>query len=226
MKIMPIAAILNHAFQFVIQTSEKYHIDESHGLKHSMDVLHLANKIYNHELETRPFLINQKEIIFTACILHDMCDSKYNLEIDGLVEINKHMKTHMSEENLKIVSQIISTMSYSKVKKNGFPDLQEYQLAYHIVREADLLSAYDIDRCIIYGMMVEKYDYSHALRRAKDLMRTRVLNYRSDNLFITNYSKILSLKMHVKSVYDLEKLDFIHSTFEKGGAKDCVNRDL
>ena len=29
-------------------------------------------------------------------------------------------------------------MSYSKVKKSGFPDMNEFQTAYHIVRESDL----------------------------------------------------------------------------------------
>ena len=44
-------------------------------------------------------------------------------------------------------------MSYSKVNKNGFPELGNYQLCYNIVREADLLASYNIDRCIIYQMI-------------------------------------------------------------------------
>ena len=209
MKLMTTANLMNHAFQFVIQYCNKYNIDESHGLKHSMDVLHSANKIYNSELKNHPNLMDQKDVIFTSCILHDMCDKKYNLQTDGLIEIQNHMKPYMSTEKLEMVSNIMSTMSYSTVKKQGYPNLKEYQLAYHIVREADLLTAYDIDRCIIYGMMVEKYSYSDALERARTLFKSRVLNYRNDNLFVTNYSNLLSIKLHLKSIEDLEKIEFI-----------------
>lgn len=209
MKLMNTANLTNHAFQFVIYYCNKYNIDESHGLKHSMDVLHSANKIYNSELKNHPNLINQKDVIFTSCILHDMCDKKYNLQTDGLIEIQNHMKQYMSTEKVEMVSNIMSTMSYSTVKKYGYPDLKEYQLAYHIVREADLLTAYDIDRCIMYGMMVEKYSYSDALKRAQTLFKSRVLNYRNDNLFVTNYSNLLSIKLHLKAIDDLEKLEVI-----------------
>jgi hypothetical protein len=104
------------------------------------------------------------------------------------------------------MGNIIGTMSYSKVKANGYPNLEKFQLAYHIVREADLLSAYDIDRCIIYGMYVEKLDYDKALKRAIELFESRILKYRSDNLFITQYSKIESFKLHKKAVKELEFL--------------------
>jgi len=69
----------------------------------------------------------------------------------------------MSSSDLEIIGKIIGTMSYSKVKANGYPELGEYQLAYHIVREADLLAAYDIDRCIIYTMYRDNCEYNKAL---------------------------------------------------------------
>ena len=99
-------------------------------------------------------------------------------------------------EELKAMISIITTMSYSKVKVNGYPDLAEYQTAYHIVREADLLAAYDIDRCIMFGMFNDGVEYSDALVRAKDIFTTRVLTYRSDNLFVTDRSKQLSEALH------------------------------
>ena len=42
-------SLLNKLLHFVILTSNKYKIDESHGLKHSMDVLQFAYKIFNAE---------------------------------------------------------------------------------------------------------------------------------------------------------------------------------
>jgi hypothetical protein len=98
-------------------------------------------------------------------------------------------------------------MSYSKVKKNGYPDFGEYQLAYHIVREADLLAAYDLDRCIIYRMMRDSTNYTDALVESKNLFESRILNYRKDKLFVTFYSKNKSLLLHRKAVKDVENLD-------------------
>jgi hypothetical protein len=92
------------------------------------------------------------------------------------------------------------------VCKNGYPDMGEYQLAYHIVREADLLAAYDIDRCVIFGMYIDKLNYMDALSRAKVLFTSRVLAYITDNLFITNYSKTKSKILHDYALINLEKL--------------------
>lgn len=203
---MTLINIINHAFNYVLKSSNILNIDESHGLKHSMDVYNFASKIYENEVINSPYLKEQREIIFVSAILHDMCDKKYITEKTGLDMIKNHMNTCMTTSNLDIVGNIISTMSYSKVKLNGYPDLGNYQLAYHIVREADLMSAYDIDRCIIYGMYKEEINYDEALLRALDLFNNRILKYRSDGLFVTNYSKKESIKLHIKAENDIEIL--------------------
>ena len=203
MKIMPLANIINVAFKYVVHTCKKYNIDESHSLKHSMDVFHFANKIYDSELSANPYLLKQQNIIAVSAIVHDMCDKKYMNEQEGIYEMKEYMKDYVKEPELEVISNIISTMSYSKVKQNGYPELHEYQLAYHIVREADLLSAYDIDRCIIYGMMKEKLNYDAALIRALELFETRVLTYRSDDLFITDFSKQQSKLLHTAYIENL-----------------------
>jgi hypothetical protein len=64
------------------------------------------------------------------------------------------------------------------------------------VREADLLAAYDIDRCIIYGMAVDKMTYTMAVERATVLFADRVLKYRDDGLFVTAWSQTKSLELH------------------------------
>lgn len=206
MKIMSLAIIVNSAFQYVTEMSRFFMIDESHALKHSMEVFHTASKIYNNELKKYPQLEKQKEIIYISAIVHDMCDKKYMNEDEGIALIEKHFREMVTEEQMKMISKIIATMSYSKVKKNGYPDLGEYQMAYHIVREADLLSAYDIDRCIIYSMFCEKLSYQDSVTRALDLFQTRVLKYRSDKLFVTNYSKNASLLLHRKAILSMEDL--------------------
>ena len=187
---------INRAFQYVILTSKKYNIDESHSIKHSLDVYTNVKNIYNSELDSHPELVDQYTIICLSAILHDMCDKKYIDESKGILEMVLYMKDYVNRDDMNVITNIIQTMSYSKVKVNGYPNLKTYQLAYHIVQEADLLAAYDMDRCIIYGMMVESYTYSEAFQRAKQLFTDRVLKYREDKLFLTQYSLNTSLLLH------------------------------
>jgi HD superfamily phosphodiesterase len=208
MKFKPVVLLAQQAFQYVMQTCNKYQIDESHALKHSMEVFHMTNKIYQKEVMKFPYLQQQKEVIFLSAILHDMCDKKYMPEDTGIVQIQKYLKKNemLEQTEITMLGKIISTMSYSKVKEYGFPELGEYQLAYHIVREADLLAAYDIDRCMIYSMYKEGLDYEGALKRTIGVFDERVLKYRSDRLFVTAYSQNLSLKLHDRAVSELEVL--------------------
>lgn len=192
--------MINQAFACVMHLTKKYDIDESHSLKHSMEVMRFAYDIFTSERPANPYLAEQETIILAAAILHDMCDKKYVPdEAAAIQEIRDFMAGHLTEQELDVIMSIVTTMSYSKVKKSGYPDLGEYQLAYHIVREADLLAAYDIDRCVIFGMAVTKMNYTDAFARATELYRDRVLTYRSDGLFVTEWSKAKSLELESKS---------------------------
>ena len=207
MKVMNLVTLINQAFRFVIQTSQEYNIDESHALKHSMEVFNYANSIYENELLKNPALETDRKIIYLSAIVHDMCDKKYMNEDSGIENMNKFMKDYIAPDELTMVSNIIKTMSYSKVKVNGYPNFGEHQQAYHIIREADLLAAYDLDRCIIYKMMRDRCNYTDALLESKNLFEKRILNYRKDNLFVTHYSKNKSLLLHKKALNDMEKLN-------------------
>lgn len=200
--------IIQQAFQYVIQTSKHYNIDESHALKHSMEVFHVANNIYQHEVLKYPKLQSQRELIYLSAILHDMCDKKYVPEKQGINEIQRFLEQNnmLKKSDIDQLGKIIGTMSYSTVKKNGFPDFGEFNMAYHIVRESDLLTAYDIDRCVIYSMFHEGLDYKGAVERTLKLFDERVLKYRNDKLFVTAYSRNLSLRLHNRAVRELENL--------------------
>jgi len=198
--------IIIKAFELVLLLCKKFNIDESHSLKHSMEVYNFALKIYEAELIENPYLEQQKDIIIISAILHDTIDKKYVSEDVGIKEISIYMNPYITSEKLDIIFQIITTMSYSTVKKNGFPLLNEYQLAYHIVREADLLAAYDIDRCIMYSMYTKNTNYSVALDIAVILFENRVLQHRKDKLFITKFSKKISLQLHKKAKKDIDIL--------------------
>lgn len=191
--------LINYGFNYVIETSKIYNIDESHALKHSMEVYQFAKKIYNSEIVKNPFLDNHKQIIYMAAIGHDMCDKKYMDENEGIFRYKEYLSSYMNLTDLDAMGKIIGTMSYSKVKKHGYPDLGEYQLAYHIVREADLLAAYDIERCILYKMYKDNFSYSEALQEASELFDKRVFKMIDDGLFLTNYSQKEALLLNEKA---------------------------
>jgi len=185
-------------FNFIHRISSYFNIDESHGVIHSMNTVNFAYSIYESEKYLSPHIIPQEEVIITAALLHDMCDSKY-VEVDtGLSTIHYFLNhaTNMSKPEVDATIEIMNTMSYSKVKKSGFPDLGEYQLAYHIVREADLLTAYDFDRSMIFHMRKNKSNVLEAYHNAVDLFNTRVLKHNEDKLFTTRYSKEKSQVLH------------------------------
>ena len=201
--------LLNRGFKYVVETSKLYNIDESHSLKHSMEVFGYAKKIYDDEVKNNLLLEKQKNIIYMAAVGHDMCDKKYMDEKEGITRYQTYLSNLMSPSELEIMGKIIATMSYSKVKANGYPNLGDYQLAYHIVREADLLAAYDIDRCIIYKMYHDKSDYNVALEDAFKLFDTRVFKMREDGLFKTQFSKNESLTLHLNALKEVNNLKTI-----------------
>ena len=198
--------LLNELFKFVILTSASYKIDESHALKHSMDVYHYGNKIFNEEIKHNPLLQNNKIIIDICCILHDMCDKKYMDEQEGLKNINNFLLDKLEQPTIKIINDIISTISYSKVKKNGYPDLKEYNEIYHIVRQADILAAYDIDRAIMYSMIVDNKTYNKALEDAIKLFDNRVLKHIQDGTFYHKSALKIGEKLHEEALLKLELL--------------------
>jgi len=191
-------SLLSKLVHFVLITTKKHDIDESHGLSHSMNVLQYANKIYESEITNYPILRNQEKLIYVSAVLHDMCDKKYLDETSGLKEIENFLQSEnaLTPIELNMSKQIMATMSYSKVKQFGYPIMGGYQKAYHIVREADLLTAYDFDRCLIYQMNKNGGDLEEAFKNANELFDNRVLKHNDDNLFLFDYSKKESLVLH------------------------------
>jgi hypothetical protein len=161
-----------------------------------MDVLNYAHCIFEEEVRKKPYITDHERIIYTSAIVHDMCDRKYLKESDGISEIQEFLKPELDPTEISVVKLIISSMSYSKVKVDGFPLLGPYQTAYNIVREADLLSAYDFDRCMIYNMQKINSDFETTFQSASELFERRVLRHNEDNLFTTDYAKRKSLVLH------------------------------
>jgi HD superfamily phosphodiesterase len=188
--------LLTKLFNFILLTSIKHNIDESHGLSHSMNTLLFANKIFESEVIRKPQLMEQERIIYVSALLHDMCDKKYMNENEGIHDIEDFLQYKLQPIEIEATKNIISTMSYSTVKKNGFPDLKEYQTAYHIVRESDLLAAYDFDRAMLYHMHVNKSDAMTAFTNSRKIFMDRVLKHNDDELFITESGRRESVVLH------------------------------
>jgi len=201
--------LYNYLFNYVVITCKKFSIDESHALKHSMDVFFISNKIYEQELIKKPFLKDHKNIMDVSSILHDMCDKKYMNEMDGIKGIETYMKDVITESELDISLKIMKTMSYSTVKKNGYPILNEYQDIYNCVREADLLASYNFERCIIYQMLRNNDSYENSYNNAKDLFDNRVLKYIDDKLFLTDYAKDMAPKLHQNALIKIQNMNKI-----------------
>jgi len=186
--------LLIDLFNYVLLASSKYNIDPSHSEAHSMNILHFINEGYNARIDEFPILVEQKKVIYCSAILHDMCDKKYMPEEEGLKEICDFLKNTimLTTEEIENTKLIIETMSYSKVKKNGFPlNLGTYEQAYHLVRESDLLCSYDFDRCIVYGINKDgrKRNFIEALADAEELFENRVFKYKTDGLLLSAYAR-------------------------------------
>jgi hypothetical protein len=217
-------------FHYILLSTKKHAIDESHGINHAMQVVGFARNIYASEIKRHPMLKTQQTIIYTAAALHDMCDNKYLSEDAGLADMENYFnkqgklasksefafdiggpysypakpmnrsltldKCEITPNEMTVIKQIISTMSYSKVKQHGYPILGPYQHAYHIVREADLLAAYDFDRAMIYHMSHNKKGVYEAFDNAESIFQTRILRHNDDGLFVSHYAKQLSFQLH------------------------------
>jgi hypothetical protein len=132
-----------------------------------------------------------------------MCDKKYMSEIEGINNLENFIGNKFTLTETNATKDIITNMSYSKVMKTGnpiFPNLEDWQHAYHIVREADLLAAYDFDRCMIYQIEKLDGDFDTAFRDAKKLFENRMLKHFDNNLFLTTQGKEIGKKLHIDSL--------------------------
>ena len=144
--------------RFVREKSQYYRIDASHNLYHSHQVKELG-----FVLATRDHYLNKREqeILYLACMLHDMCDSKYTPRVQAILDVSNFLKMcHVSMLTHDAVMQIITSMGYSQIVKSDgtveYPlwlstDRHGWAKVFHIVRQADLLTSYDLKRMIHYS---------------------------------------------------------------------------
>ena len=172
-------------FNFIEQQCLKYDIDKSHGSRHSWGTALRAVAI----LKTLEDVSDKEErVAIYSAALHDMCDSKYC----PIEEASNDIKNFLLDikwipEEINAVLSIITTMSYSKLKKNvkegviQYPDHGEWQRAYHVARNADLLEAYIVARCVLYNQHIHPSNTEDEhWERATQLFNDRIFTYVSE----------------------------------------------
>jgi hypothetical protein len=196
---------LSTIIQFMMSITKQYSYDESHGIIHGFNTLHTAYTIYEKEVGNYPELKGQEKIILVAAVIHDMCDKKYMDETDGITKIHNLFEHELKPYEITVVHDIITQMSYSKVKKNGFPELGKYQSAFNVVREADLLEAYDFDRAMIYHLHHRNSDVSKAYIESIELFENRMFMHETDGLFTFEYTKNKSRILKTQSMQRIKQ---------------------
>jgi len=201
---------MERLFAYIAECCKNYDIDESHGLKHSINTVEWAKLLMAAETErTNP---SEERMILYSAALHDMCDAKYRNPKEASEEIRIWLvdSEKWSDETATALVNIIMTMSYSKLKasmRNGkpvYPDHGPWQRAYHIARHADLLEGYKVRRCMLYTKhRLPQETPSAYWPIVREVFYTRVLNYVSDGWIFLPKAVELSVDLHRKAVDDL-----------------------
>ena len=172
-------------FSFIEKQCKKYRIDESHGLKHAKGTLMRATQIL---LSMSDVSEDERRMALYAAAIHDTCDSKYTPVNEAAKEIGYFLRSqYWSPQDIDSLINIVTSMSYSKLKKSlssekiEFPNHGKWQRAYHIARHADLLEGYVVARCVLYNIHIfpEKSMNEH-WERASELFSERVFTYISE----------------------------------------------
>jgi len=198
--------MLDKLFKFVADTCAEFGIDESHGLTHAIQVYRYGMEIYDQVLESKPQIDELYQVIVCGCVLHDMCDYKYMDEKVGVVRIVKLLNDlSITQCEINLIIQIITTMSYTKIKAHGFPKFEtpNSTLGFNIVREADLLAAYDFDRSVVYAMECKGMEWTQANKETVRYFTSRVLTQIPDGLFTIPSALSVAIKLHKMAQHKL-----------------------
>lgn len=180
---------MQEVYDFVEMCCKEQHIDDSHGLIHSKSTVEWAERI----MASMNCSEEEQRFVRYGAALHDMCDSKY-IEIEkGQARIATWLTSNgWTQEDTEAFIDVIGTTSYSKLKEQNknqnkknkeivYPDHGKWQRAYHIIRHADLLDAYKVERCMLYNQRIHpEMSHAEAFALVKAMFETRMFKYVSD----------------------------------------------
>lgn len=190
---------LGHAMDVLVNSNQIYtkEVERYPEIKPLEPVIYICAML--HDMCDKKYMDETKAIEEIEDILYEPTTERknkpdYGIEISGTQDIvpfytYKQPRFGLNDEDIIMIKTIIGTMSYSKVKEHGFPDLGKYTMAYHIVREADLLAAYDFDRAMLFHMHHTGKNALEAFDNSYDLFQKRVFQHENDKLFTTLHAK-------------------------------------
>jgi hypothetical protein len=151
------------SLRYVVHNTKLYNMDDSHNDVHAVDVARFAYQILNSNNISYPIM----EKTLVCSLLHDTIDKKYILQPE-LVEKEKrklhrflHWDLGYTRKESSTLVTLMDQTSYHKTVQNGsfqIPDLvmdicendPSLLEIYHAVRQADLLTSYDVERMLLY----------------------------------------------------------------------------
>jgi len=194
-------------------------IDDSHNHIHSKEVLFWACEI----LENEKLQLSSDEILFIGrcALLHDLMDHKYT---DFSDVVHRHLRQYHTQSDTERMMKVMSEMSYSKiVDKNGIVTMPlNADHVFHVVREADLLSSYNIARMIEFRLRNQTMTRSEIIRDVLSLYHERMAKLIERRLFVFPSSEKIATsldmicKLRLPLLYDmdiyrhLDILRFVH----------------
>ena len=177
---------MDPVYAFVEQMCSKYGIDESHGVNHAKDCVQFAIQLLDDTISE-----DQRTVILYAAAVHDTVDKKYVPIEKATNEVRTFFESlRLEPELIQAILNIITTMSYSYLTKRkseglSFPDHGIWQHAYHIVRHADLLCAYRVERCFQYqNHIMPGRPEADSWVAVKKIFDIRVFKYISDGWIV------------------------------------------
>jgi hypothetical protein len=192
---------MQKVYEFIEKCCLEQGIDDSHGLIHSKHTVEWAELL----MDSLNVYEDERKFVMYGAALHDMCDSKYiEVEKGQAIIYQWLLDTGWEPDVANALIQVIGSTSYTKLKQARikgeivYPTHGKWQRAYHIIRHADLLDAYKVERCMLYNMHIHpEMASSDAWKVVSTLFENRVFNYVSEGWLF--YPKALEL------VPDLEK---------------------
>lgn len=188
--------------------SEEAGIDASHNHFHSKEVLFWACAL----LEGGGENIGKDDalMIGQCAILHDMMDSKYT---DFSDVVRDHLGSSHPLSDVDRMMTVMNSMSYSKiVLPDGTINMPEGgDVIFHTVREADLLSSFNIARMIEYRISGRLGDMSDddIRKEVVGLYMERMSRLQERNLFVTKKGRALATALDAIGRIRLPLLDHI-----------------
>ena len=200
--------MLNQIVDFIQKTCILFNIDDSHGLGHAIKTLLWSLRIS----KDMKLTFHESKVIQLSCLLHDMCDKKYMDEQFGVNRIRIFLSETVKEDPgvVERVIFIITTMSYSKVIKVGYPDFTSdpsTEMCYHIVRNSDLLESYDPERCIGYHVRCGG-SRKDGIIRMFEIFEDRVLKLIANDYINLASAKEYAAELHIKAIVELDRYKY------------------